>query len=48
VSGSASVQNAPINCASSPQTAYSASGSAELVAVFEQIGGEINQTRLVR
>ncbi|MGA1343242.1 MAG: ubiquitin-activating E1 FCCH domain-containing protein [Hyphomonas sp.] len=48
VSGSTSVRTALINCASSPQTAYFASGSAELVAVFEQIGREINEVRLVR
>lgn len=36
------------NCASSPQNAYFASGSAELVAVFQQIGREINEVRLVR
>lgn len=36
------------NCASSPQNTYFASGSAELVAAFQQIRREINQGRLVR
>jgi Flp pilus assembly protein TadG len=44
----AAARTALTNCASSPQNAYFASGSAELVAVFQQIGREINEVRLVR
>ncbi len=35
-------------CATSSQYAYFASGSAELVEVFQQIGNSINEVRLVR
>ncbi|MBA4340071.1 MAG: pilus assembly protein TadG [Hyphomonas sp.] len=35
-------------CATSPQFAYFASGSAELVAVFQTIGRDINEVRLVK
>jgi Flp pilus assembly protein TadG len=35
-------------CATSPQYAYFASGSAELVEVFQTIGRDINEVRLVK
>ncbi|MDP3459245.1 MAG: ubiquitin-activating E1 FCCH domain-containing protein [Hyphomonas sp.] len=35
-------------CATSPQYAYFASGSAELISVFQQIGRDINEVRLVK
>lgn len=48
VGGLVAARTALTNCASSPQKAYFASGSEELVSVFQQIGGEINKVRLVR
>jgi len=41
-------RNALTACATSPQNAYFASGSAELVSVFQQIGRAINEVRLVK
>ncbi|MDP1555539.1 MAG: hypothetical protein Q8L84_08780, partial [Hyphomonas sp.] len=41
-------RNALIACATSPQYAYFASGSAELISVFQQIGRDINEVRLVK
>ena len=41
-------RNALTACATSPQYAYFASGSAELVEVFQTIGRDINEVRLVK
>jgi Flp pilus assembly protein TadG len=48
VGSSTTLRNALINCATSSQYAYFASGSAELVDVFNQIGRDINEVRLVK
>lgn len=48
VGSSTTLRNALTNCATSSQYAYFASGSAELVSVFKQIGRDINEVRLVK
>ncbi len=48
VGSSTALRNALINCATSTQYAYFASGSAELISVFNQIGRDINEVRLVK
>jgi Flp pilus assembly protein TadG len=48
VGSSTTLRNALTNCATSSQYAYFASGSAELVSVFNQIGRDINEVRLVK
>ncbi|MEX1251261.1 MAG: hypothetical protein WEA77_08725, partial [Hyphomonas sp.] len=48
VGNSAQLRNALTNCATSSQYAYFATGSAELVSVFNQIGRDINEVRLVK
>lgn len=47
-SSSTALRTALTNCATSSQYAYFASGSAELVSVFNQIGRDINEVRLVK
>lgn len=44
---SQTLRNALTACATSSQYAYFATGSAELIAVFNQIGRDINEVRLV-
>ncbi len=48
VGSSTTLRNALISCATSSQYAYFATGSAELVDVFNQIGRDINEVRLVK
>jgi Flp pilus assembly protein TadG len=48
VGSSTALRNSLTSCATSPQYAYFASGSAELVSVFNQIGRDINEVRLVK
>lgn len=48
VGNSSNLRTALTNCATSSQFAYFASGSAELVSVFNQIGRDINEVRLVK
>jgi len=48
VGSSSALRTALTNCATSSQFAYFASGSAELVSVFNQIGRDINEVRLVK
>ncbi len=48
VGSSTALRNALINCASGPSFSYFASGSDELISVFNQIGRDINEVRLVK
>jgi len=48
VGSSTALRNALTSCATSSQFAYFPSGSAELVSVFNQIGRDINEVRLVK
>ncbi|MEQ9504924.1 MAG: ubiquitin-activating E1 FCCH domain-containing protein [Hyphomonas sp.] len=48
VPSSGALRDAVTNCASSPQYAHFPSGSEELISVFNQIGRDINEVRLVK